>query len=122
MKFTIQGRLASLNTYINIERRNKYAAASFKKEQEAIVGWAIKQYKLKPVKLYPVKLNIIWYEKNSRRDRDNIQIGTKFIQDALVKNGILIDDAPKYVKYLNNCEFHIDKEYPRIEIQIMEGI
>ena len=66
------------------------------------------------VKNYPVKLNINWYEQNSRRDVDNVTFATKFIQDSLVRTGILEDDSRKYINQVNHSVF-TDKENPRIK-------
>ena len=121
MKFTIQGKLISLNEYINTERTNRYAAAKLKKDQQELIGWAIKQYKLTPITKYPVILNITWYEKNNRRDTDNIVFAKKFLMDSLVNQGILTDDSRKYVVGFNEL-IKTDKEYPRIEVEIKEAL
>ena len=120
MKFVIKGRLVSLNEYINSERTNRYAAAKLKKEQQTLISWAIKQYNLKPVSNYPVKLKITWYEKNNKRDADNVVFAKKFLQDALVVAGILKDDSRKYIVGFEE-EVLTDKQDPRIEIEIMEA-
>lgn len=72
------------------------------------------------VKNYPIKLNINWYEMDNRRDIDNITFATKFIQDSLVRTGILEDDSRKYINQVNHSVF-TDKENPRIEIEILGG-
>jgi len=61
---------------------------------------------------------MVW--KNKRRDVDNITFATKFIQDALVKQGIIIDDSQKYINQLRH-DVKVDKEYPRIEVQLIEN-
>lgn len=75
--------------------------AKFKKEVEEVIGWSIKQaltsntlHKVEK----PVIVNFEWHEKTKRRDADNIASAKKFILDALVKQGVLIDDSRKYVK------------------------
>ena len=120
MKFVIKGRLVSLNEYINAERSNRYAAAKLKKDQQALISWSIKQYNLKPVTNYPVKLKITWYEKNNRRDADNVAFAKKFIQDALVVAGIFKDDSRKYITGFEE-EVLTDKQDPRIVVEITEG-
>ena len=59
------------------------------------VSLYIRQAKLKKVYKYPIALKITWYEKNKRRDVDNITFATKFIQDALVKCGVIENDSQK---------------------------
>ena len=120
MKFIIKGRLVSLNEYINAERSNRYAAAKLKKDQQELINWVIKQYRLNPVTNYPVKLKIKWYEKDNRRDADNVAYAKKFIQDALVVSGVLKDDSRKYVKGFEE-EVLTDKQDPRIEVEIIEA-
>lgn len=72
------------------------------------------------VKNYPIKLNINWYEMDNRRDIDNITFATKFIQDSLVRVGILEDDSRKYINQVNHTVF-TDKENPRIEVEVLGG-
>ena len=72
------------------------------------------------IKKYPVQLNITWYEPNDRKDIDNITFATKFIQDSLVRTGILEDDSRKYINQVNHSVF-TDKENPRIEVEILCG-
>ena len=94
--FVIKEKLPSLNEYIGACRSNAYMGAKFKKEVEETIGYYIRLSKLdKPKKA--VKINFEWHEKTKRRDADNIASAKKFILDALVKEGILINDSRKYV-------------------------
>ena len=70
------------------------------------------------VKNYPIKLTINWYDPDNRRDIDNITFATKFIQDSVVRTGILEDDSRKYINQVNHTVF-TDKENPRIEVEIL---
>ena len=88
-------KLPSLNEYINVCRTNKYAAASFKREQEESLMWFLKKL---PKFQHPVSIHFHWVEKNQKRDIDNIAFAKKFILDALVKLGKLKDDNQQYVK------------------------
>ena len=117
-KFIIKGRLNGLNEYTNKNRRNPYAGAKMKKDNENIVIYYIKRFKLKKVDKYPIKIKIDWYEKNRKRDIDNITFATKFILDGIVKAEIMQNDSQKYV---NEIEHHIyiDKENPRIEVSLI---
>ena len=114
---TIYGRLDSLNDYTKSCRANRYGANAMKRKNEAKVIEGIKLAGLKKADHYPINLYIIWYEPNRRRDVDNITFATKFIQDALVKFGILEDDSQKYIVGV----FHrvlVDKDNPRIEVEL----
>lgn len=119
MKFTIHGRLDGLNEYTTANRTNRYKGSAMKRRNENIVIRAIQEAKLNRVYKYPAQLKITWYEPNSRRDIDNITFATKFIQDALVKMKILIDDSQKYINKIEH-EVSVCKENPRIEVEIIE--
>jgi Holliday junction resolvase RusA-like endonuclease len=119
MRFTIQGRLPSLNDYIKECRGNKYSANVFKAQVENGIIFAIRKAKLKAPTKYPIKLKITWYEENKKRDCDNICFAAKFIQDALVKVGIIPNDGQKYINALEH-EVLIDRTSPRIEVELIE--
>lgn len=118
-KFTIPGVLPGLNEYINAERNNKYKAAKMKKQAEHTIILFIKQ-QLRGVKIQrPVLINYLWVEKNARRDKDNIAFAKKFIQDSLVKAGVIENDGWERVEGFTD-EFSIDKKSPRVEVVIQE--
>ena len=91
-----------------------------KQNSEEIVIWAIQQ-QLRGVQIEkPVELEFYWYEKNKKRDHDNVSsFGRKVIQDALVKGGVLKDDGWDYVDGFGDV-FLLDRENPRIEVEIKE--
>lgn len=64
-------------------------------------------------------ISIDWYEPNRKRDINNIQAGGKFIMDALVEASVIKDDSQRYVVSENN-NFYVDKDDPRIVINIEE--
>lgn len=116
----IPGRLNNLNDYISAERANRYKGAQMKADNESIVQYAIING-LKGVSIHnPVIMHYRWYEKNTRRDMDNVSsFGRKVIQDALVKCGILKNDGWKDIKGFDDS-FYIDNNSPRIEVEIEE--
>lgn len=122
IKFVIKGKLDGLNEYIRACRANRYKGAEMVKKNERLVMAYILQAinfgEVYEVKNYPIKLNIDWYESDNRRDIDNITFATKFIQDSLVRTGILEDDSRKYINQVNHSVF-TDKENPRIEVEIL---
>lgn len=118
-KFIINDRLNSLNDYTDACRTNQYKGSDMKKQNERVVMFYINQCRMKKVEKYPIKVKINWYEKNRRRDIDNITFATKFILDSLVKTGIIVDDSQKYVHEIEH-HVHVDKENPRIEVQLLE--
>lgn len=119
-EFVIYGRLDGLNEYTKANRSNRYKGSKMKVQNEAIVIQAINLYQLKKIKKYPIQLKITWYEKDKRRDVDNITFATKFIQDALVKQGIIVDDSQKYINKISH-DVKVDKKYPRIEVELIEN-
>lgn len=118
MTFTIPGRLPSLNEVTAWNRGNRYAAAKRKRDLEAMIGWCIVTEDVKPCTGH-VRLTIRWFEPNRRRDYDNIESAVKFIQDALVKSGIIPGDGQKHLA--PPVHIHdIDKTDPRIEVTLEE--
>lgn len=61
----------------------------------------------------------VWYRKNRRNDPDNIQVGTKYIFDAFVKNGVIENDGWNEINSITH-KFRVDKDNPRVEIFISE--
>lgn len=115
----IYGQLPNLNDYTDACRGNKYAGASMKKETEGIISCYIKS-QLKGVHFdKTVELSFRWYEKNKRRDLDNICFAKKFILDALVKNEVIQTDSWKGVVGFTD-HFYVDRKNPRIEVDIKE--
>lgn len=119
MKFTIKGRFPSLNEYTSANRSNRYAGSKMKKDCHKQVIEAIKEHKLPKVKSYPIALKITWFEKDRRRDIDNVTYGVKFINDSLVEVKIIQDDSQQYVKSIIN-HIEVDRQNPRIEVEIIE--
>lgn len=113
----ISGRLDGLNEYTRACRRNKFAGAKMKKENEEIISAYILE-QLRGVHFEGVvELSFRWYEKDRKRDLDNIAMAKKFILDALVSNGIIVADGWKGVIGFTD-QFFVDKEFPRIEVEI----
>ena len=107
--------MPSLNDYCKAERSGYHAANNMKHRYQALISAYIRRARLKPIK-YPVKIIYRFYEENKRRDKDNIAgIAHKFIQDALVNDGILKDDGWDYITGFSD-EFYISKDNPRIEV------
>ena len=120
VRIIIDGRLSGLNEYTRECRRNRYAGAKLKKENEQKVFLGIMRSTLAKSRITkPVYITYKWYEPNKKRDLDNIAFAKKFVQDALVANGILENDG--WANIVGFCdEFYVDKENPRVEVEIME--
>ncbi len=118
MKFVIAGELTDLNTYVNKERGNRFAAAAIKEKETNRVYWECKSQKIGKV-IPPILLECQWFCKNQRKDKDNISFGKKFILDGLVLAGVLPDDKwDMVVGFVDS--FFVDKTNPRIEVYLHE--
>ena len=115
MKLIIPGELTDLNTYIDAERSNRYAGAKIKREMTDYVTLFAKR--LKTEFRIPVRITYRWYCKNKRKDKSNIAFAKKFIEDGLVAAGVLKNDGWNDIEGFND-RFYIDKENPRVEVQI----
>lgn len=67
----------------------------------------------------PINVKFRWYEPDKRRDLDNICFAKKFIFDALVTTGTIKGDGWRDVQGFTD-EFFVNKDYPHIEVEIME--
>lgn len=68
----------------------------------------------------PVYMEYTWYERNKRRDLDNISsFGRKVIQDALVQTRVLVNDGWNEIVGFSD-QFYVDAANPRIEVLIRE--
>lgn len=115
----IDGQLPNLNDYTLACRSHRQAGAKMKKEAEYVISVYIRR-QLKDVAFKnPVRLSFRWYEPNKRRDLDNVCFAKKFILDALVSSGTIVADGWKGVVGFTD-EFFIDRENPRIEVDIEE--
>ena len=116
MKLTIRGELTDLNTYVRVERGNKYAGAALKEKDTNRVYWECKSQKLKPINV-PVKVDCTWFCKNKKKDKDNISFAKKFILDGLMKAGVLSNDGWDQVVGFQDS-FSVDAKNPRIEVEL----
>lgn len=88
-----------------------------KRSCEMLIISAIRKARLKRIKS-PVILHYTFFEANRKRDLDNISATThKFVQDALVKAGILENDGWQWITGFTDA-FAVDAKNPRIEVEI----
>ena len=116
-KITIPGTLPGLNEYINAERGNRYQAAKLKRQTEDMIVMCIWEQMPGVEISEPVHIVYHWYEPNKRRDKDNIAFAKKFVQDALVKAGVISNDGWGEIVSFSD-EFRVDKSNPRVEVVI----
>lgn len=118
-KIIISGKFPGINQYVDACRRNRFMGASMKKKAQEEIEREINAGNLSRANGF-VYLRYHYFEPNQRRDLDNISgFFHKVFQDALVSCGILENDNWKCVKGFSD-QFYIDKENPRIEVEILE--
>lgn len=71
---------------------------------------------------YPVVIDITWYEKDARRDFDNITFAQKFILDSLVQIKVLKDDSRKFVKKVKSSHRGRNQGGIIWQIKLKQGI
>ncbi len=119
MKLVIPFPLPGLNEYVTAERSHRQKGANMKREWQGAVVAALRRQIRKPLR-EPVTMHYIWYEKDQKRDKDNISaFGRKVIQDALVQMHILRNDGWRNINGFSD-DFRVDKNRPRVEIEIEE--
>mgnify|MGYP005796325277 FL=1 len=125
--FTVPGTLPGLNDYLKAERKFTRRGGSahsvgndMKQENQMLICNAIR-LKLKRLKIQrPVHISYRFYEPNRRRDLDNIAgVAHKFIQDSLVRCGVLENDGWDQITGFSDA-FFVDRHNPRIEVIIRE--
>ena len=114
-KLVIEGEFPGLNKIIDAAKSHYHVYRKLKEKNTNAVAWSAKQLPTYEA----VKLDITWYCKNRRRDPDNIASAVKFIYDGLVEAGIITNDGWSENKGWSNT-FKVDKENPRVEIEIRE--
>lgn len=91
--------LPSQNEVIKTAKRHYMAYASMKKKHTAEIGEALIDQGCIPDTPYSrIDIECVWIETGRSRDPDNILCGgLKPILDAMVKQGIIVDDSIKQV-------------------------
>ena len=101
---------------IDAARKSKFKSAGQKREHTSAVKYTALKQKIK--KIDSAFFTFRWFEKDKRRDPDNISAGQKYIFDGLVNAGILANDGWSQVLGIEHGYF-VDKKYPRVEVEIM---
>lgn len=117
--FRIVGQLPGANDYTKACRTHYHVGARMKHDTEEMIAGFIRIAGLRPVE-GPVGIRYRWVEPNARRDLDNIAFARKFIQDALVRVGILAGDGRKHIKGFRD-DFVTDKHAPGVVVTIVPG-
>lgn len=120
-RIVIQGELMDLNNFIDKQRANRFGGANAKKKETDKCAIYIKRAMNQGLRVdkLPVHLNISWYMKNKRKDKDNIAFAKKFILDGMIQARLIRNDGWKEISGFTD-EFHVDKNNPRVEVTIYE--
>ena len=126
-KLILKGTLPGLNDYLRAERsfslrggKGHSCGNDMKQECQMLISNAIR-LQLKRLHIHnSVFIKYSFYEPNRKRDLDNIAgVAHKFIQDSLVKCGVLENDGWGNITGFSD-QFFLDRYNPRIEIVIQE--
>ena len=113
--FTIEGRFCSLNEFY---RMNAWDQNRVKAQSDARVAAAAKAARIRPAKKR-IRYHVTWVEENRRRDLDNVAFAKKFIQDGLVKAGIIKNDTHHEIAGFSDG-FDYDSRHPHVIVTIEE--
>lgn len=100
---------------ISASKSHYGAYAKLKRDYALLANYSLNQIEAID---YKADFTFTWYRKNRRSDPDNIAAGgCKVILDAMVDKGILANDGHKEVGSLTHY-FDVDKDNPRVIIQV----
>jgi Holliday junction resolvase RusA-like endonuclease len=117
-RLTVLGRLPGLNEIIAASKQHYQVYAKEKKVLTHKVESLARAARLRTISSR-CAVRFLWFEANRRRDQDNICAGQKFILDGLVAAGVLPDDGWQWISGIEH-RFSIDRDNPRVEIDIIE--
>ena len=93
-RIVITAKLTDLNKFIRAAKNTNARAAIKRIDDNTCMAFIRNQCKRHYNK---VKLHYVWNEPNKKRDGDNISFGRKFIQDSMVKVGIIDNDNLNHI-------------------------
>ena len=118
--FFVPGPLPGANDII---RKHWRAYSKLKQEWGLIIARCLMMSGVKSVSSCSIRYH--WVEptpvRGHIRDRDNIRFGAKFINDAIVTHGILLDDGPDGVTGLSDT-FEYHAEHPGVWVTLKETL
>jgi len=106
--------------YSKIRKGNWSAYADLKAKIERDLCLFIREQRIGKF-IVPIWLRFVWYEKNRRRDPDNICAGgRKFILDSLVTEGVIKNDGWKQIAGWRDS-FEVSPQKPGVYVSIEEA-
>ena len=108
----------TLNEYIDVERRNRFAAAKLKsKATEAAKLSVFAQTRKTLNGLFDVKIR--WVRVNNRHDPDNVYFGAKFILDGMVNAQLLKGDSRKHIRNISHTIENGKSNYCEVTLRLV---
>ncbi len=96
----------------------RFAKAAATKKYRRITKEAVEDEQIDTAPWEKVLVHVVFFHKiNRRRDEDNAMGSLKAVYDGIVDSGLVKDDERKYMRR-SMPNFKIDKEFPRVELQI----
>ena len=109
--------MPNLNTVIAATKKHWSHYSKEKKKWTQMVRVEALSQRIAPI-TQPVWVRSEYYSKNRRADPDGIRIAAKYILDGLVEANVLPDDSQKWIIGFVD-RFSVDKDDPRIEVELM---
>lgn len=116
---TIPGRFPCLNDYIDEANLNRHRANKMKQEWTDLVRDIAILSRIRPRRCKQ-DFVFVFYEKNRKRDKDNVDFAKKFIFDGLVRAGVLPNDGWRWVGDYQ-IRVRLDRLNPRVEIYMRDS-
>ena len=113
--FEIPGRFVSLNEFLDMHYHDRKTT---KREHDVRVACAAMAAGVRPCGRR-ITYHVHWVEENRRRDLDNVAFAKKFIQDGLIKAGIISNDTHHEIAGFSDS-FGYDSKNPRIIVTLKE--
>lgn len=119
IRIVIPGRFSGLNEFIDANRRGKghwNCGNAMKQRDQSTIMWSLPRVRFK----HKIFIRYVYYEPNTKRDKDNISgYFHKIFQDAMVQAGLIENDGWRNIDGWTD-RFEVDKKNPRIEVEIEE--
>jgi len=116
----ILGELPALNEIIAANKGHYGQYAEMKRGNGGVIKWRLKQKQIEPKPIEEkVNVKITWWSATRRKDPDNVDAGIKFILDAFVEYGVLVNDTRKYIGDIYHVH-KVDKDKPRCKVELFK--
>ena len=116
----ILGELPALNEIIAANKGHYGQYAKMKRGNGGVIKWRLKQKQIEPKPIEEkVNVKITWFSASKRKDPDNVDAGIKFILDAFVDYGVLVNDTRKYIGDIYHVH-KVDKDKPRCKVELFK--